>query len=62
MPDYYRGGMCDPSKEGDRIVPFIQEQTKWETGLKVDWEKKVLPFTEKLGAKTYGAVGKVVTM
>ena len=40
MPDYYRGELCDPGKEGDRIVGFIQEKTKWDS-LKADWEKKV---------------------
>ena len=57
MPDYYRGEMCDPSKEGDRVVKFLQDKTKWSE-LQVDWEKKIKPFAEKLGAKTYGTVGK----
>ena len=56
MPDYYRGEMCDPSKEGDRVVKFLQDKTKWSE-LQVDWEKRVKPLAEKLGAKTYGTVG-----
>jgi len=57
MPDYYRGSLCDPTTDGERLPAFIQEQTKWESNLKNDWEKKIRPFAEKLGAKTYGAVG-----
>jgi len=57
MPDYYRGSLCDPTKDGDKLPGFLKDQTKWESNLKVDWEKKVKPLAEKLGAKSYGAVG-----
>ena len=56
MPDFYRGDMCDPAAEPDRIGGFIKDVTKWPS-LKLDWEKKVKPYAEKHGAKTYGSVG-----
>ena len=56
MPDYYRGEFCDPAKEGDRVVKFLQDKTKWSE-LQGDWESKVKPLAEKLGAQTYGTVG-----
>ena len=56
MPDFYRGDMCDPAAEPDRIGGFIKDVTKWPS-LKLDWEKKVKPYAEKNGAKTYGSVG-----
>merc|ERR1712200_261596 len=56
MPDFYRGDMCDPAAEPDRIGGYIKDVTKWPS-LKLDWEKKVKPYAEKNGAKTYGSVG-----
>ena len=57
LPDYYRGQMCDPSKEGYGVLnKFIQDKTKWAE-LQLDWEKRVKPLAEKLGAKTYGTIG-----
>ena len=58
LPDYFRGQMCDPTKDGGRskLVKFLQDQTKWAE-LQLDWEKRVKPLAEKLGAKTYGTIG-----
>ena len=62
MPDYYRGETFDPEKEGMEKAPaFIQKHTHWSK-LKTDFEKKVKPFAEKRGAKTFGAVGKTLLL
>jgi hypothetical protein len=45
IPDYYRGTMWDPGANPTEVlVKFIQDNTKWETNLKVDWEKKIKPY------------------
>jgi len=56
IPDYYRNGDGrDPTKDTD-MVQFIKEKTNW-TKLQVDWKEKILPYAQKNGAKSFGAVG-----
>ncbi len=56
MPDYYRGEMCDPFKDGAKVPDFVKKHTQW-ANLKADWDNKVRPYAEKNGAQVYGAVG-----
>jgi hypothetical protein len=63
MPDYYRGTFCDFGKvDMEGVGNFIKGTTKWETNLKVDWEKKIKPYAQKHGAETFGAIGKSQTL
>lgn len=57
MPDFYRGVFKDPSDPAPPTTPdFLKDHTKWDS-LKEDTEKRVLPYAEKHGAETYGAIG-----
>ena len=59
MPDYYRGTLCDPSTDGDKVPGFLKEHTQWKP-LKEDWEQKIRPFAENKGAQVYGTIGKYI--
>ena len=56
MPDYYRGTLCNPATDMDKLPAFAKKQSVWEN-LKNDWEQKIQPFAEKKGAQSYGTVG-----
>ena len=59
IPDYYRGAICDVTKEDwDTIKAFLKNESIWEGKLKDDWEKSVLPYATEKGAKVFGAIGK----
>ena len=58
MPDFFRGDWLNFPKDMAKAPAFLQQHTQWDN-LKEDWEKKILPFAEKKGAKVYGAVGKI---
>ena len=60
IPDYYRGEMKDPTGFGPDVVEFLKNQTNWAK-LKADYEEKILPYAEKHGAKTFGAIGKALS-
>ena len=61
IPDYYRGAICDVTKEEvDTIMTFLKTESVWEGKLKDDWEKSILPYATKNGAKTFGAIGNCV--
>jgi len=56
IPDYYRNGEGrDPANATD-VVDFIKTRTNW-TKLQADWKEKILPYAQKHGAKSFGAVG-----
>ena len=38
---------------------FIKTESDWEGHLKGDWENIILPYAEKLGAKSIGTIGKI---
>ena len=56
MPDFYRGGHCDPSKaEQSALVEFIQKNTQLD---KVDADlDKAVEFAKSKGANSFGAIG-----
>jgi len=57
IPDYYRGGMCDVTKDpGDKVVAFLKANTDLEK-LKTDFESFVLPYAKKSGASSIGTFG-----
>ena len=59
IPDYYRGQICDVTKENlDTIVTFLKRESKWEGKLNEDWEKSICPYATKHGAKSFGTIGK----
>ena len=59
IPDYYRGTICDVTKEElDTILTFLRRESVWEGKLKDDWEKSVLPYASEKGAKSFGTIGK----
>ena len=59
IPDYYRGQICDVTKENlDTIVTFLKRESKWEGKLNEDWEKSICPYATKNGAKSFGTIGK----
>ncbi len=59
IPDYYRGKICDVTKENfDTIMTFLKTESAWDGKLKEDWEKSICPYATKLGAKSFGAIGK----
>ena len=59
IPDYYRGTLCDVTKEEvNTIMTFIKTESVWEGKLKDDWEKSVLPYAAKNGAKVFGTIGR----
>lgn len=59
LPDYFRGKMIDPHKEPmEDVIAFTRTHFNWAGKMKEDWEKKVKPYAEKHGAKTFGAIGK----
>ena len=59
IPDYYRGQICDVTKENfDTIMTFLKTESKWEGKLKEDWEKSICPYATKHGAKSFGTIGK----
>ena len=60
MPDYYRGTLCNPATDMDKLPAFAKKQSVWEN-LKNDWEQKIQPFAEKKGAQSYGTVGNMIT-
>ena len=55
LPDFYRGEMRNPFTDTD-LLDFCKNVTQWDK-LKSDWENKIKPYSEKHGAKTFGAVG-----
>ena len=56
IPDYYRGQICDVTKENfDTIMTFLKTESKWEGKLKEDWEKSICPYATKNGAKSRNA-------
>jgi len=58
IPDYYRGQICDVTKENlDTIVTFLKRESKWEGKLNEDWEKSICPYATKHGAKSFGTIG-----
>ena len=60
IPDYYRGAICDVTKEEvDTIMAFLRTESVWEGKLKDDWENSVLPYAIKNGAKVFGTIGKI---
>ena len=60
MPDYYRGTLCNPATDMDKLPAFAKKQSDWKN-LKNDWEQKIQPFAEKKGAQSYGTVGNMIT-
>jgi hypothetical protein len=42
----------------NKTGPFPQE-SNWEGQIKGDWEKTILPYAQKLGAKSIGALGEL---
>ena len=60
IPDYYRGTLCDVTKEEvNTIMTFIKTESVWEGKLKDDWGKSVLPYATKNGAKVFGTIGRL---
>lgn len=58
LPDYYRGKMIDPRKEGrEKLMEFVKIETDWENKLKKDWDT-VRSYAESHGAKSFGAIGR----
>lgn len=59
IPDYYRGKICDVTKENfDTITTFIKTESAWDGKLKEDWEKSIFPYATKNGATCFGTIGK----
>ena len=59
IPDYYRGKICDVTKENlDTIMTFLKTESVWDGKLKEDWEKSVCPYATKNGAISFGTIGK----
>ena len=59
IPDYYRGKICDVTKENlDTIMTFLKTESVWDGKLKVDWEKSICPYAIKNGAVSFGTIGK----
>jgi hypothetical protein len=59
IPDYYRGTICDVTKEEvETIMAFLRNESAWEGKLKDDWEKSICPYATKNGAKSFGTIGK----
>jgi len=58
IPDYYRGKICDVTKENlDTIMTFLKTESVWDGKLKEDWEKSVCPYATKNGAISFGTIG-----
>ncbi len=58
IPDYFDGGMIDPtSAPKEELIDFVEKQFQWDGKLKEDWEEKIRPYALKHGAKTFGAIG-----
>ena len=58
IPDYYRGKICDVTKENfDTIMTFLKTESVWEGKLKEDWEKSICPYATKNGATSFGTIG-----
>ena len=59
IPDYYRGKICDVTKENlDTIMTFLKTESVWDGKLKEDWEKSICPYATKNGAISFGTIGK----
>ena len=59
IPDYYRGTICDVTKEEfETIMAFLRNESVWEGKLKEDWEKSICPYATENGAKSFGTIGK----
>ena len=58
IPDYYRGKSKDPfTSPQNETVKFLIDESNWNGQLKADFEDTVLPYLEKLGAKSIGTLG-----
>ena len=58
IPDYYRGKSKDPfTSPQEETVKFLIDESNWDGQLKADFEETVLPYVEKLGAKSIGTIG-----
>jgi len=58
IPDYYRGTICDVTKEEfETIMAFLRNESVWEGKLKEDWEKSICPYATENGAKSFGTIG-----
>lgn len=57
IPDYFRGKVYDVTKlPMEELLAAFKEET-WEKKLKDDWEKALLPYAKKHGAKSFGTTG-----
>ena len=58
VPDYYRGAICDVTKEEfETIMKFLRDESVWEGKLKDDWEKSIFPYATENGAISFGTIG-----
>ena len=58
VPDYYRGAICDVTKEElETIMKFLRDESVWEGKLKDDWEKSIFPYATENGATSFGTIG-----